>query len=170
MTLEELQELNSRRRMLVDNIDFFKANYYRLQTRLHEMQEQIVESEALLESITNIFFDLTTTSQPKVTPLNCSDNNGEPTIILKIEIVGQEPIYKCLHRLDYEFYGDSDTLAGQLKLRNRFNELALDFIKLQYEKGSLSRAFEKDSVDFHFSPERYIKSTLTKKKLQSRNL
>jgi hypothetical protein len=170
MTLEELQELNTRRRMLIDNIDFFKANYYRLQTRIHEMEEQIVESEILLESLTNIFFNLTASSQPKVTPLNCVDNHGESTIMLKIEIEGQDPIYKCLHRLEYEFFGDTDTLTGQLRLRDRFNEIAIDFIKSTYEKGSLNRAFEKESVDFHLSPERYIKSTLSKKKLQSRNL
>ena len=67
-------------------------------------------------------------------------------------------------------YGDNETLKGQLLLRNRFNEIAKDFIRDQFEKGSLARVFEKESVDFHLSPERYIKCTLSKKKLESRRL
>ena len=168
MTLEQLQELNSRRKMLIDNLDFFKANHYRMKSRLHEMQDRIDESEAMLESITNIFFEVTSKTQPKVTPLNCTDPNGKPTILLKIEIEGQEPIYKCLQQLEFCLYGDNETLKGQLLLKNRFTELAKDFIRDQYEKGSLARSFEKESVDFHLSPERYIKCTLSKKKLESR--
>jgi hypothetical protein len=168
MTLEQLQELNSRRKMLIDNIDFFKSNHYRLQSRMQEMQERIDESEAMLESITNIFFELSSTTQPKVTPFNCTGPNGKPNIMLKIEIEGQEPIYKCLHELDYSFYGDNETLNGQLLLRNRFNEIALDFIREQFHKGSLARSFEKEAIDFHLSPERYIKCTLSRKKLESR--
>ena len=121
MTLEQLQELNSRRKMLIENIDFFKANHYRMQSRLHEMQDRIDESEAMLESITNIFFEITSKTQPKITPLNCTDPNGKPSIMLKIEIEGQEPIYKCLQQLEYFLYGDNETLKGQLLLKNRFN-------------------------------------------------
>jgi hypothetical protein len=168
MTLEQLQELNSRRKILIDNIEFFKANHYRMQSRLHEMKERIDESEAMLESLTNIIFEVTSHTQPVVTPLNCIDQFGNPAMMIKIEIQGQEPIYKCLQQLEYSFWGDDETLNGQVMLRNRFNVIAKDFIKEQFERGTLARAFEKESIDFQLSPERYIKCTLSKKKIEQR--
>ena len=166
MTLEQLNILNDRRKLVVENLDFFEKRLKHFRDKVHEYEDDILIAQNLIESIDFSLMEHLEEETPVVTAFNCTDGRNRSTIMLKIEIKGiDDPIYKVLDPLDYSLYLNDDTMVDEMVLRNRLVELALAFLK---KEGKLSSSFERISRNFTLAPDHFVKSTLTLKRLEHR--
>ena len=102
MTLEELEQLNDRRKVVINNREYYQDQLKRLKSRIHEYEEQLATANDLIDSIDYTLMEHLEQSTPMITALNCVDARNRATIMLKIEIDGIEnPIFKVLSDLIY---------------------------------------------------------------------
>ena len=168
MTLEELEELNDRRKVVVNNKEYYKGQLQRFKNRVHEYEEQIATANDLIESIDHTLMEHLEVSTPQITALNCIDARNRPTIMLKIEIDGIEnPIFKVLDPHDFEMYKKDESMVDEMVLRNRLIQLGLEFIR---KDGKISTHFEMVSRNFILAPEHFVRRTLTLRRLQQRRM
>ena len=64
MTLEELEELNDRRKVVVNNKEYYKGQLQRFKNRVHEYEEQIATANDLIESIDHTLMEHLEVSTP----------------------------------------------------------------------------------------------------------
>jgi hypothetical protein len=168
MTLEELEQLNDRRKVVINNREYYQDQLKRLKSRIHEHEEQLATANDLIDSIDYTLMEHLEQSTPMITALNCVDARNRATIMLKIEIDGIEnPIFKVLDPHDFELYKKDESMVDEMVFRNRLIELGLEYIK---KDGKISAHFERISRNFVLAPQHFVRSTLTLRRLQQRRM
>lgn len=137
----QLEILNVRRSLLIENIERFNIERARIQSRLNNVMNHLESAELELAAIDTQLNTLAKKDcfKVKLHTIHGAHETNVSKLMLEINLEGHPPIYKLISDFDTLLYSRKDNPKDKLVFESRLKDIAEEWLSKQE---SISRLFD----------------------------